>query len=602
MQHLGIDKTSSAELSEAINSMYEWYRQASICYVYLADVTILSEEENDNRKPFDAKSSSNDENEDQDSSAEIRMSPNSPPRISEAFESSRWFSRGWTLQELIAPTRIEFYDRNWTPLGLKSELTAMLAKITRIPEDVLLHHRPTSACSIAMRMSWASSRRTTRIEDEAYCLMGIFGIHMPLLYGEQQHAFIRLQKEMIGQSSDQSIFAWQMNGTIDASGNSRTRPQYLAPSTANLAHSAKYKPISRSIPRPPHTINDRGLEIATTVIYGHKRNQFNAYAILNCFDSDFCTRRLLLQIWPSDDSNPERATEFKYGCTLTTDDELIFVRKATRRITILNGDSENSQSSVELRVRCFARYEWKSMPVPAGELALSEEISLNITNWSPVSSWDSSYSIFKLNRSNEQDSKQPSWSGFAGKISYTCGKCHVLGRIPSEKNIVVHLRLNQRGRIEANLTFMSTTSAAESLTQDLSREPTDSHELNETGTSLHDVLMHGWIIRLVHIKPTHTDPYDTLGIDIATGRQWKLISNNFVAFASGLKTVLAQTLLNSRKGSRMSFRTIPIDNYVPELELRQLYGGRKRWRQVRGAEFVRWPMMPPGENEKETKF
>jgi hypothetical protein len=149
-----------------------------------------------------------------------------------------------------------FYDRDWTCLGFKSELTARLAKITKIPEDVLISHRSTSACSIAMRMSWASRRRTTQIEDEAYCLIGIFGIHMPLLCGEQQHAFVRLQREIIDQSQDQSIFAWEPDCTNGDSGNSRARPHYLAPSPANFAGSGKCVHTHLSI-NPKATSHDQ---------------------------------------------------------------------------------------------------------------------------------------------------------------------------------------------------------------------------------------------------------------------------------------------------------------------------------------------------------
>ena len=129
---------------------------------------------------------------------------------------------------------MKFFDRYWTYFGSKKDLTQNIAKITGVSEHVVRDPSHMTDCSIAMRMSWASHRQTTRIEDEAYCLLGIFRINMPLLYGEQANAFIRLQQEIIGQSSDQSIFAWESRGQdpLLASGS---KPRYLAPSTASFA-------------------------------------------------------------------------------------------------------------------------------------------------------------------------------------------------------------------------------------------------------------------------------------------------------------------------------------------------------------------------------
>ncbi|KAI1794542.1 heterokaryon incompatibility protein-domain-containing protein, partial [Ganoderma leucocontextum] len=171
-----IDKTSSSELSEAINSMHRWYRDASVCYAFLADVP---------NSPC----------------SDIR-SPGS------AFHQSRWFTRGWTLQELIAPRSLVFMSQNWVPLGTKESLVDVVEKITGIDQDILRHHKPLDQVSVARRMSWASRRNTTRVEDEAYCLLGIFGINMETLYGEGRHAFFRLQERILMQIPDQSIFAW----------------------------------------------------------------------------------------------------------------------------------------------------------------------------------------------------------------------------------------------------------------------------------------------------------------------------------------------------------------------------------------------------------
>lgn len=158
-----IDKRSSAELSEAINSMYRWYQDCNICYAYLADV------------PNNA-------------SPEIR---------NQKFRESRWFTRGWTLQELIGPLNLEFYGDQWysegqsASLGTKRSLQDQIYAITRISQYGLLsssHEQPNY--SIAQKMSWAANRATTRIEDRAYSLLGLFNVNMPLLYGEGDRAFI----------------------------------------------------------------------------------------------------------------------------------------------------------------------------------------------------------------------------------------------------------------------------------------------------------------------------------------------------------------------------------------------------------------------------
>ncbi|KAH7093501.1 heterokaryon incompatibility protein-domain-containing protein [Paraphoma chrysanthemicola] len=175
-----IDKSSSAELSEAINSMFDWYKKASICYAYLSDVV--------------------------------------EERAASELSKSRWFTRGWTLQELLAPTHVTFYDVRWQPLGSKSDSAHLISKITAIDERALGVgvKGPYSLYrfSVATRMSWASRRQTTRVEDVAYSLLGIFDIDMPLLYGEGRRAFVRLQEEIIRRTPDDSILAWGLNASI----------------------------------------------------------------------------------------------------------------------------------------------------------------------------------------------------------------------------------------------------------------------------------------------------------------------------------------------------------------------------------------------------
>ncbi|KAL6251759.1 hypothetical protein RBB50_001969 [Rhinocladiella similis] len=194
-----IDKSSSAELSESINSMYTWYANATTCYVYLEDLSSsdsISGATTAYIRKIDGENSSNSD-----------ALP--ATQAARSLAQCRWFTRGWTLQELLAPVKLTFYDSSWTPIGTRSTFCDMISRITSIPKSVLSQTFPISECSIAVRMSWAAHRRTTRTEDIAYCLLGLFDVNMPLLYGEGMKAFRRLQEEIVRQSNDFTIFAWE---------------------------------------------------------------------------------------------------------------------------------------------------------------------------------------------------------------------------------------------------------------------------------------------------------------------------------------------------------------------------------------------------------
>jgi hypothetical protein len=165
-----IDKSSSAELSEAINSMFKWYQNAVICYVYLSDVHNYS-----------------------------------------GLDDSRWFTRGWTLQELLAPTYMVFFNDKWKKLDTRSNLSPAISRITGIPRRILLRD-VSGEYSVAQVISWAAGRETTREEDIAYCLLGLLGVNMPLMYGEGTRAFERLQQEFMRTSTDHSLFSWRGTG------------------------------------------------------------------------------------------------------------------------------------------------------------------------------------------------------------------------------------------------------------------------------------------------------------------------------------------------------------------------------------------------------
>lgn len=187
-----IDKSSSSELSEAINSMFAWYKSSACCYAYLPDVLGGS--------------------------------------MDEQFFKSRWFTRGWTLQELLAPRDVIFYDKEWKKIGRRTENAESISRATGIDAEALTQSSfpekdrssnievadvDFSSFCIAKRMSWASHRETTRPEDIAYCLLGIFDVYMPLMYGEGDRAFLRLQEEIMRRNDDDSILAWGLGLQID---------------------------------------------------------------------------------------------------------------------------------------------------------------------------------------------------------------------------------------------------------------------------------------------------------------------------------------------------------------------------------------------------
>jgi hypothetical protein len=186
-----IDKTNNAELSEAINSMFQWYMDSASCFVYLDDFNI-----------------------------ELGL---------DSFGSSTWFTRGWTLQELLGPSDLTFCDASWTTFGTKSALADELQLITGIPTSVLRDRDLLWTFSVAQRMAWAADRKTTRPEDIAYCLLGLFAVNMPLLYGEGSvKAFERLQIEILEAYHDETLLAWQ-DDNIAPSARVRATIRYGVP-------------------------------------------------------------------------------------------------------------------------------------------------------------------------------------------------------------------------------------------------------------------------------------------------------------------------------------------------------------------------------------
>ncbi|KAG8829132.1 hypothetical protein FRC17_007081 [Serendipita sp. 399] len=183
MDTICINKESSTELDESIRSMFAWYRDSHICIVYLSETN---------------------------SRSDLKQDP--------------WFGRGWTLQELLAPRRFAFYSKNWKQItrsdcekhsgeqarrkGIEERLWADIASITQIKVEDIHNFKP-GMYDIRKRMAWAARRQTMRIEDMAYCLLGIFNVNLSIAYGEKDGAFYRLQLEILQNCPDLSLFDWE---------------------------------------------------------------------------------------------------------------------------------------------------------------------------------------------------------------------------------------------------------------------------------------------------------------------------------------------------------------------------------------------------------
>ncbi|KAH6870736.1 heterokaryon incompatibility protein-domain-containing protein [Alternaria rosae] len=299
-----IDKSSSAELSEAINSMYAWYQRSLVCYAYLADVHIWPTYRTEDADGSWAQAIDGTEHIPNARGGGARRR-NSAPQSTEPITSmigskwwthgwtlqeqqavepiarvmrSNWWTRGWTLQELIAPSEIIFYANGttgWSKIGDKSTLLDLVAKRTGIEKYILLGG-DVMKCSVAQRMSWASERETTRMEDLAYCLLGIFGVNMPLLYGEGSKAFLRLQEEIMKQSDDQTLFAWQL-------GFESTRNDLVGPLAI---HPSKFRGASTLMPildddfQSPYSMTNKGLRIELPIVH-HGEDPYGL-AFLHC--------------------------------------------------------------------------------------------------------------------------------------------------------------------------------------------------------------------------------------------------------------------------------------------------------------------------------
>ncbi|RYP81635.1 hypothetical protein DL770_005843 [Monosporascus sp. CRB-9-2] len=244
-----INKDSSRELDEAINSMFRWYRRASVCYAYLSDVP----------------------------------SDDYPRNHGSKFRTSRWFRRGWTLQELLAPKHLRFYNSEWRHLGTKAKLCGIVEKTTGVPRQFLQGIAELRTASVAQRMSWAAQRDTKRKEDLAYCLLGIFGVTMPMIYGEGgEQAFFRLQEQIMKTTRDDSILAWGLSAKGPPTSNSSqvTAGRILAAAPSDFANSGQIVPREQTT-TPLHLLDISGgsLRIQLSLL---ATSSSKAIGLLNC--------------------------------------------------------------------------------------------------------------------------------------------------------------------------------------------------------------------------------------------------------------------------------------------------------------------------------
>lgn len=229
--------------------MYSWYQHSTICFAYLADEECRAQ-----------------------------------------FQNSRWFTRGFTLQELVAPIDVVFFSQDWHVLGNKDTLVQALTEITGVRTKILTHEDRLSSVCIAAKMSWLAKRTTTRIEDMAYCMLGLLDINMPLLYGEGAQSFIRLQRKIIKVRNDHTSFCWTLP-TASVS----TREYILVSNSSCFANCGTIiETPNKDWRASSYAMTNAGLRIVLPLI----RDFSHFFAALDAVDSN---------LWERDDSRAARA-------------------------------------------------------------------------------------------------------------------------------------------------------------------------------------------------------------------------------------------------------------------------------------------------------
>ncbi|KAK4498425.1 hypothetical protein PRZ48_011083 [Zasmidium cellare] len=365
-----INKLDPTELTEAINCMFNWYSMCAYCYVYLSDVKIPNE---------------------------------APEDLYRCLYTSKWFKRGWTLQELIAPHSRSIYDEAWNLITTRTDSALLLSDITKVDMKLLEYVNTREGSphgvgmarleqySLAQRMSWAAGRQTSRSEDRAYSLLGLFNIVMPLHYGEGlENAFKRLQQEIIKQSADQSILAWEWPPREIWSNAPESQLPFLAPSPDCFRSRGEAMPSSKR-GNSPYAINNVGLEIdAFLVRFKEAESRRNIYfGYQDQLISDQILMRPEPPITPLRRAKPLRFGEEEtsrpfvaaiLGCTSSVDPSLVYMLPLapapmghyfmTRSLHCEQFDWDSVMSEME---PCFPDSPWQKITVLRAPLRLLQE-------------------------------------------------------------------------------------------------------------------------------------------------------------------------------------------------------------------------------------
>ncbi|KAF5020976.1 hypothetical protein F66182_6988 [Fusarium sp. NRRL 66182] len=404
-----INKDSSKELDEAINSMFQWYRNASVCYTYLVDVP-------QGHDVWDPKSK---------------------------FSASSWFQRGWALQELLAPEELRFYDQQWNFLGTKADFSSVIERNTGISPKFLLGWVDLHQASVAQRMSWASKRETKREEDMAYCLLGIFNITMPMIYGEGSRAFQRLQLKIMQQVRDDSLLAWgmQVRGTSPEVPQDNISAGLFAPSPADFAGCEGIVAQPHSL-TPSSTFIISGGCVRTSLVLldvgGEK------YGLLNCGSEYTGDGMIGIPLHPASTDSPI--------------DEYI---RPQRRPALTLGKSLVKGPSREIRIQI--NRQAKPCQATGRRVWLHidghQELKLSLKDTWPPLRWEKGRALI----ADIDDQDQPLYQRYLIRFSSTCGLCDIVTvldlDITHRQPSVTHFALRETNRlaldeIEKKLDFM----------------------------------------------------------------------------------------------------------------------------------------------------
>ncbi|KAK5725247.1 hypothetical protein LTR17_013116 [Elasticomyces elasticus] len=354
-----INKADNSELSESIKSMYAWYQNAEVpgrtrCYALLSDVGGAA--------PFE--------------------------ESEHCFHRSAWFTRGWTLQELLAPRKIFFFARDWNSLGDLGTLLDPVAGVTNIPQAVLRGDTPVHACTIAQRLSWASGRVTHRPEDQSYALLGILEVNMCLSYGEGQNAFVRLQEQLVMKGNGLTVLAWTSQDPMH-------RSHLFASSPADFASSSNIEAATSMANNAEYSLNNVGLTGRFPVLEHDCSNGKTIILIpLYCYESAKPEEMLALRLKTSLNvlgaetlTCSVDATQTSGGTTpllsrLSTT-QSFSIRSAPRVLLTIRyrvQDMETSQSEGNLRIQAHSEDTCRDQDPSSIVDTLRRPVSLNLDN------------------------------------------------------------------------------------------------------------------------------------------------------------------------------------------------------------------------------